>query len=198
MSAHIIDETGKTYGQLTVLRQADYMSKRGEAFWECQCSCGDIKNIKGTRLRKGVTQSCGCINKIRIGNFWRGDNHWITHGHSKGKKSPEYEAWTGMKRRCSNPNASHFDRYGGRGITVCPEWQHSFETFLASMGIKPGPKYSLDRIDSNGNYEPTNCRWATRSEQARNKNPWKGELQRLRGLVLAYQQKFGPLEAMSS
>jgi len=96
------------------------------------------------------------------------------HGHTTGHVlSPEYRAWADMKGRCLNPNDKDWVQWGGRGITVCSEWAdpHGFPAFLAYIGLRPGPDYSLDRIDVNGNYEPGNVRWATRSEQQRNKRP---------------------------
>lgn len=105
------------------------------------------------------------------------------HGHSwkEGAPSPEYRAWANMKHRCCNPAANGFSNYGGRGITVCERWVESFEAFLADMGPRPSPKYSLDRIDNAGNYEPQNCRWATATEQSRNRRgtaniPFDGRL----------------------
>ena len=98
----------------------------------------------------------------------------VRHGHGgrrdNGTRSPEYNAWDGMKQRCLNPNTVGYAGYGGRGITVCPRWL-AFDNFLADMGCKPEPKslYSLDRIDNNGNYEPGNCRWATNSQQKKNR-----------------------------
>lgn len=98
-----------------------------------------------------------------------------THGHtSNGRISSTYAAWYAMKGRCYNPRCAGFKNYGGRGIKVCDRWLNSFESFLADMGEKPSPELSLDRINNNGNYEPGNCRWATSSQQARNKRPRKG------------------------
>ncbi len=97
-----------------------------------------------------------------------GEQLALTHGHTvNGTMSPEYRSWYGMRRRCSNPNTMDYPRYGGRGIRVAPQWV-KFETFLADVGPRPGPGYSLDRIDNDGDYEPGNVRWATHSEQRRN------------------------------
>jgi hypothetical protein len=99
----------------------------------------------------------------------------LRHGDTrKGQRTPEWHSWDAMLQRCQNPNNIGFERYGGRGIKVCGEWQ-SYDNFLTDMGRRPNPpkSYSLDRIDNNGNYEPNNCRWATRSEQQKNKRPYK-------------------------
>ena len=93
----------------------------------------------------------------------------IKHGHAfAGRRSSEYRTWYAMKQRCTNPNVEHYDRYGGRGITVCERWANSFCNFLADMGLKPSRRHSIDRVNNDGNYEPGNCRWATQKEQANN------------------------------
>jgi hypothetical protein len=104
-------------------------------------------------------------------------NYFSTHGHAKGGVvSPEYEAWRAMKKRCSLPSRHDFANYGGRGITVCAEWLASFANFIRDMGPKP-EGLTLDRVDTNGNYEPGNCRWATRSVQQLNRRKFSGRSQ---------------------
>lgn len=107
--------------------------------------------------------SRGRSSESMIGNKYR-----LKHGMHN---TPEYKAWRGMRTRCYNPNDAHYKNYGGRGIEVCEKWRIDFTTFYADMGPRPSEIHSLDRIDVNGNYEPSNCRWATRSEQQKNKRP---------------------------
>lgn len=96
------------------------------------------------------------------------------HGEaSRGGKSPEYKTWVGIIKRCTDPKAKGWPNYGGRGIHICDEWRHSYAAFLADVGRKPSPRHSIDRIDNDGNYEPGNVRWATRSEQNSNQRRWK-------------------------
>lgn len=148
------DETGREFGRLLVLY---YVGPKG---WLCKCSCGNHTVVHGLALRSATVQSCGCL---------RGDSareRFTKHGHSKRQ---EYQIWRSMRDRCRNPNNKGFPDYGGRGIRVHSEWESSFEKFLDDVGPRPSLKHSLDRIDVNGNYEPSNVRWATPTEQARNK-----------------------------
>lgn len=149
-----MDLTGQRFGMLTVISRA---SGAGRPCWHCRCDCGGSSIVPSKSLRSGNSKSCGC--RKRAGKK-------PTHGR---RKSPEWRVWQGMKSRCLNPKNSRFSDYGGRGIQVCPRWQHSFENFLTDMGERPSSEHSLDRKDGDGNYEPNNCRWATRIEQCRNK-----------------------------
>jgi len=166
----IVDITGQRFGRLRVLKPIEQRYRR--YYWLCQCDCGQETTVDGIKLRNGNTRSCGCFrNETTV-------SRTLTHGHSKRKGwTQEYRSWTKIFQRCYNPKCKNFHDYGGRGITVCERWLQ-FENFIADMGNKPTPKHSLDRINNDGNYEPGNCRWATHTEQMRNRRPFK---KRLRG-----------------
>lgn len=154
-----IDVTGKKFGALLV-REFSHIDKHSRAIWLCQCECGNPFLTAGIQLRKGAAKSCGCLWKQHL----REVN--TTHGLLN---TPEYRAWSGLKARCLNPHTHNYTDYGGRGITICERWMSSFETFLSDMGKRPSPSHSLDRREVNGNYEPSNCRWATKKEQTDNR-----------------------------
>lgn len=134
--------------------------KLGKSLWTCVCKhCGKDVTRRSDVLQK--VDSCGCLQGNR------------KHGHKTARPSPEYNAWTGMIRRCHRSTDKKWKDYGGRGIVVCKEWRKSFESFLAYAGLRPTENHSLDRWPNNdGNYEPGNVRWATKSEQAKNRRKW--------------------------
>ena len=151
------DRTGKRYGKLLVLSLAYTKDKR--AFWTCQCDCGNIVVKMGNRLHYGLRScSLSCAKTI--------------HGYTRNgvKRIPEYNCWLAIKDRCYNPNNIEYQWYGGRGIRVCERWRKSFLAFYEDMGTKPKGRYEIDRISNDGNYEPGNCRWVTRHQQARNRS----------------------------
>jgi hypothetical protein len=151
-----INLIGKTFFRLTVIGYA------GKSEWICQCECGTVKSINTSELNRKssknhtAAKSCGC---------WRKDKH-RTHSQTN---TPIYRTWQSMKRRCYQSKDKFYKWYGGRGITVCGRWLASFENFYSDMGEKPTPKHQIDRIDSNGNYEPSNCRWTTAKENSNNR-----------------------------
>jgi len=157
--ATFIDLTGQVFGRLTVIARAPSVGD-GRAMWRCQCECGEPRVVAGKSLRSGNTLSCGCLHRALASSANK------THGKSR---SPLYAIWKGIKKRCYSPKCNNYESYGGRGIRVCERWLNSFEAFRDDMGERPTPRHQLDRFpDNNGNYEPGNCRWATRTQNGRN------------------------------
>jgi hypothetical protein len=153
-----IDLSGQRFNRLTVLHRAEN-SKRNHVQFLCKCDCGKEVVVISANLKNGNTKSCGCFNTETRSK--------LNRSHGLGKP-PEYNSWRAMKARCYNASNNRYKHYGTRGIIVCDRWLNSFENFLTDMGPKPGPAYTIDRIEVDGNYERTNCKWATKREQRLN------------------------------
>lgn len=161
------DITGQRFGRLVAL---EYV---GHSMWRCKCDCGTEKNVEYYALHKGYTLSCGCYHREILKGRTPPNK---THGM---KDTPEFNIWSMMKNRCTNPNCNRHQFYKDKGIKVCDRWlgPDGFIHFIEDMGMRPGPNYSIDRIDNDGDYCPENCRWATKKEQSNNQS---------RNLILEY------------
>lgn len=158
---HVIDLTGQRFTRWTVIRRTQNTTQ-GQARWLCRCDCGTEAVMLSILLRHGISRSCGCLKRER--HALRSTKH----GHATNGISPTYHSWAGMVARCTNPRHTAAAHYSRNGVRVCERWL-TFSNFLTDMGEKPSGM-SLDRFpDHKGNYEPGNCRWATPTEQSRNK-----------------------------
>lgn len=157
------DLTGQKFNRLTVLGLSAKKSGR-KSYWVCQCECGNKKTVRSDVLKRGQTQSCGCLRDEKSAI-----NVIKNHKH-KQSGTRLYHEWQHIKYRCNNPNSKNYSRYGGRGIKICEEWNNSFETFR-DWALTNGysDNLTIDRIDVNGNYEPSNCQWIVLAEQMHNR-----------------------------
>ena len=154
----MLDLTGQRFGRLVVERRSE---RTGH--WVCRCDCGTVKDVSTGNLRGGYIKSCNCIRREQLSA--------MRFKHGRGHEDYTYRSWVSMRSRCNNSHKKKFEYWGGRGITVCPEWD-SFETFLRDMGERPEGK-TIDRIDNDKGYCKENCRWATAKEQRANQRPRK-------------------------
>lgn len=151
---------GKRFGHLTVIKCDEYKNKK--VYWLCKCDCGELCKVPTGNLRSGNTTSCGCVHKERISKLF------TTHGKSEIKLYNN--VWLKIRARCYSTSCKEYAYYGQRGIKMCSEWKDDFQAFYnwaISNGYKEG--LTIDRINNNGNYEPSNCRWVTMKQQARNR-----------------------------
>lgn len=158
MHANCKNLSGMRFGRLLVKsRGVDHLTPCGAKFvtWNCVCGCGKAKTVLAGNLQKGLTVSCGCYQKERQ----------TRHGNTN---HPLFKIWKGMIERCYSSTSRSFSDYGARGIAVCERWK-KFDAFCADMGDRPSRLHTLDRRENDGNYEPSNCRWATREQQSNNK-----------------------------
>ena len=157
---------GEKFGRLTIVAKQAGKSADGRTLYLCKCECGNTLLVPANRLKNGNTKSCGCLKRDK------GIEANTTHGLSKTRL---YRIWGSMIDRCERKGCERYSRYGGRGITVCKEWRNNFQAFYdwaMANGYNPNAKFgecTIDRINTDGNYEPSNCKWVTNKEQANNK-----------------------------
>jgi hypothetical protein len=167
MPKRIEVQVGERFGRWTITGWAP--STKWDRIANVSCDCGTRGTATLKHLRQGRSTSCGCF-RAEVSRASR-----LRHGEtdSKGGATAEYRTWQAMKTRCLNPRSRGYAFYGARGITVCERWLHSFENFLADMGRRPSAKHSIERVDNDAGYSPSNCRWATHAEQLANRRPYK-------------------------
>jgi len=187
------DLTDKVFGRLTAIK-LDHITNRGHAYWVCKCLCGNIKIVRASHLKEGAVKSCGCLCRETSSNtakkYLAGKKYKLTHGCSNTRI---FKIWMAMKRRCYYKKAINYSNYGGRGISICAEWLNSFQAFMEwSTNNGYTDNLTIDRINNDGNYEPENCRWASKTTQGNNRSTchyvtYKGETH----TVIEWERKLG-------
>lgn len=155
----LIDRTGKQYGRLIVIGLSERRTNNGRPMWLCRCTCGNMCEVRGSDLATKRVVSCGCFRKECT------RERSVKHGKSKNNRL--YITWHNMKGRCNNPNDRYYCNYGGRGISVCKEWNDSFEAFEKwALATGYDDTMTIDKMDNNKGYSPDNCQWLTKSENS--------------------------------
>lgn len=168
-----IDLTGMTFNHLKVVEESG-RNKNGQVIWLCECDCGNLSKVNGYNLRNDKIKSCGC----------RKTESNTKHGQ---RKTRLYKIWSDMKRRCDNPKAPQYEYYGGRGIEYCQDWGKFIPFYQWAIESGYNDSLTIDRIDSDGNYEPDNCRWATKEEQSRNQRVRKDNMSGAKGVYKIHE-----------
>lgn len=163
------DLTGHRFGRLAA---AELRRDHKGPLWLCLCDCGATVTVRTDQLKSGHTRSCGCLRHSTLQRRHPNGTNFKHGDATRSRRTSEYVSFSGMHQRCRDPNCKDFKNYGGRGIKVCARWR-VYDNFIADMGRKPSAQHTLDRVDVNGDYEPSNCRWATLSEQNSNQRRWR-------------------------
>jgi hypothetical protein len=193
-TGHAENLAGRRFGRYTCI-SFSYRGPTGKYFWNCKCDCGTERVVRGQCLTSGKTKSCGCgptDSRRKHNQTWKGED-------GKTRVTKEWRAWSKIKERCFNPNTKGYKNYGGRGITMAPEWINDAAAFIAHIGPAPSSAHSVERRRVDGNYEPGNVCWATSHEQCRNRrnNTWveiNGERLTLTDACLAYGLPMGMVQ----
>lgn len=162
MNNKVNDLSGKRVGRLTVtdVYEIRRTGLKNKTYWKCKCDCGEVKYLRSDALSLSKIKSCGCINKMGMSGKY-------SHGQTKTKL---YQKWSDIRQRCNNINNCNYHKYGARGIEMCKEWESNFLNFMEwAYKANYNETLTIDRIDNNGNYTPSNCKWSTNKEQQQNK-----------------------------